>query len=101
MKLSQVAPMRRWRQVNLWAMNLSPWRYAALMASGVTSGMALGQWLAGTDHSLAERFLLVGSNWLIVLLVGRLVAPAVLQTMRQQQQWREERRQSHVEQPRP
>ena len=57
MKLSQIAPMRWYHQVNLWTMNLSPWRYAALMASGIASGSALGQWLAGTDRSLAERFL--------------------------------------------
>ena len=57
MKLSQIAPMRWYHQVNLWTMNLSPWRYAALMASGIASGSALWQWLAGTDRSLAERFL--------------------------------------------
>ena len=100
MKLSQIAPMRWYRQVNLWAMNLSPWRYSALMASGIASGSDLGQWLAGTDRSLAERFLLIGSSWLIALLIGRLLAPAALQTMRQQQQWREERRQGHVGEPR-
>ena len=37
MKLSQIAPMRWYHQVNLWTMNLSPWRYAALMASGAVT----------------------------------------------------------------
>ena len=92
---------RWWHRINLWAMNLSPWRYSVLQASVVTSGSAAGQWLAGTDHSLAERFLSVGSTWLILLLVGRLIAPAALRTMRQQHRWREERRQHQVVQPRP
>lgn len=100
MKLSQVAPLRWCRQANRWALHLSPWRYAALMASGVTFGVIAGQWLADTDHSLAKRFLLAGSNWVIVFLGLRLVAPAMLATARLQQQWREERRQSQAEHPR-
>ena len=41
---------RLYLQVNRWVMNLSPWRYAALMASAITSGSALGPWLVGTDR---------------------------------------------------
>lgn len=90
MKLSQVV-MRWWRQASLWAMH-TPGRYAALVASGTASGLAAGVGLAGTDHSLAEWLFLVATNWLLVFLVLRLVAPALLQTMRHQQVWREERR---------
>ena len=90
MKLSQVV-VRWWRQANLWAMH-SPWRYAALIASGTASGLAAGAGLAGADHSLAEWSLLVATNWLLVFLVLGLVAPALLQTMRRQKWWREERR---------
>lgn len=68
----------------------SQWRYAALMATGVVAGMAWGRGLAVSD-SLAE-WLSLGSSWLILFLVTRLVAPALFATMRLQQQWREERR---------
>ena len=97
MKLSQVAPLPWYRQVNRWTLSLSPWRYSALMASGTASGMAAGAAFGGAD--LAEWLLLGTTNWLILLLVGRLVAPALLRTMRQQQQWREERRQSQAAHP--
>lgn len=100
MKLSQVTPVRWWRQLNRWAMGLSPWRYSALMASGIASGTAAGAGLGGAG--LAEVVLLGGTNWLILFLVGRLIAPAALQGMRLQQQWREQRRQQRQEaQPRP
>lgn len=62
------------------------------MASGTAAGAAFG----GAD--LAEWLLLGATNWLILMLVGRLVAPALLRTMRQQQ-WREERRQSQAAHP--
>lgn len=94
MKLSPVAPVHWWRQVNLWAMNLPPGRYAALMASGWTSGMVIVQWLGGADHSLAEWFLRIGVYWLALFLVWRVIAPAVLHTRRQQHKWCEERRES-------
>ena len=78
MKLSPVAPVHWWRQVSLWAMNLPPGRFAALMASGTTAAMAIGQWLGGTDHSLAEWFLQIGTHWLVIFLLGRLIAPVGL-----------------------
>ena len=93
MKLSQVAPVWWCRRYNRWAMNLSPWRYAALMATGAPAGLALGHWLAGADP-LTERFLLFGTSWLMCFLVGRLIAPAALQTLRQREQWRKERHQT-------
>ena len=52
MKLSQIAPMRWYHQVNLWTMNLSPWRYAA---SGIASGSALGQRDAYRQRSGNEK----------------------------------------------
>ena len=104
MKLSPVAPVHWWRQMNLWAMNLPPGRFAALMASGATvamvigqwlgGAMAIGQWLGGTEHSLTEWFLQIGTHWLVIFLLVRLIAPAALHTMRQQQRWRAERRES-------
>ena len=78
------------REFNRWAMNLSPWRYSALMATGVASGSAAGAGLGGAG--LAEVVLSGGTSWLILFLVGRLIAPAALQSMRCQQRWREERR---------
>ena len=94
MKLSPVAPVHWWRQVSLWAMNLPPGRFTALMASGMTVAMVIGQWLGGAEHSLTEWCLQIGTHWLVIFLLGRLIAPAALHTMRQQQQWREERRKS-------
>ena len=74
------------------------------MASGMTAAMVIGRWLGGAmavgqglggaEHSLAEWFLQIGAHWLVIFLLGRLIAPAALHTMRQQQQWREERRKS-------
>ena len=90
MRLSQVAPGQWCRQFNRWALNLSPWWYSALMASGVASGTATGAGLGGAG--LAEVILSGGTSWLILFLVGRLIAPAALQGMWWQQQWREERR---------
>ena len=90
MKLSQVAPLRWCRSVNRWALYLSPWRYSALMATGVASGSAAGAGLGGAG--LAEVILFGGTSWLILFLVGRLIAPAALQGMRWRQRWREERR---------
>lgn len=80
--------MRWYRQVNSWALSLSPWRYSALMASGTAPGLTAGAALGGAD--LTECLLLGTTNWLTLLLLYRLVAPAVLRTTRQQQ-WREER----------
>ena len=58
--MSIAARVARWyRQVELRA--VTPWRYSALMASGVTAGLATGQWLAGTAHPISERFLPIGS----------------------------------------
>ena len=92
MKLSQVAPVRRWRQLGRWAMQLSPWRYAALMASGVTFGLTAGQLLAGIDRSFGERFQLFVSGWLMLFVL--------FGTMRWQLRWREDRLQSQAEPPR-
>ena len=85
-------------------MNLPPWRYAALMASGMTAAMVIGRWLGGAmaigqglggaEHSLAEWFLQIGTHWLVIFLLGRLIAPVAQHTMRQQQRWRAERRES-------
>ena len=43
--------------------------------------------MGGAD--LTEWLLLGTTNWLTLLLLYRLLAPAVLRTTRQQQQWRE------------
>lgn len=92
MKLSQVAPVRRCRQLRRWAMHLSPWCFAALMASGVTFGLTAGQLLAGIDRSFAERFQLFVSGWLMFFVL--------LGVMRWQLRWREDQRQSQAEHPR-
>ncbi len=79
-------------------MNLSPWSYAALIASGMTiaqvSGIMIGRRLGGGDLSLASEWYGVLAAWLVVFLVARLLAPAALQAMRLHQQWRDERRHS-------
>ena len=84
MKLSQIAPRRWCRQFGRWVMRLSPWRYAALMATGVTFGLTAGQWLADIDRSFAQRFQLFVSGWLMLFILGG--------TMRWQLRWREQRR---------
>ena len=84
MKLSQVAPVWWCRQYNRWAIHLSPWRYAALIASGIAFGLTAGQLLAGIDRSFAERFQLFVTGWLMLFIL--------FGTMRWQQRWREERR---------
>lgn len=84
------------RRVNAWATNLSPWGYAALIASGMLIGQAggimIGRWLGGADLWRADDWYGILAAWLVVFLFARLLAPATLQTMRLQQQWREERR---------
>ena len=49
-------------------------RRATMVACGVAVGWATGKWLAGADLSLAESSLMISSNWLILVLGGRLVA---------------------------
>lgn len=83
MKLARLA-CQWYRQANRWALHLSPWRYSALIATGVATGAASGAGLGGASH--AEVILSGGTSWLILLFVGRLIAPAALQ------QWSEERR---------
>ena len=92
MKRSQVAPVRWCRQLGRLAMHLSPWRYAALVASGLTFGLTAGQLLAGIDRSFSERFQLFVSGWLMLFVL--------FGTMRWQLRWREDRRQSQAEHPR-
>ena len=84
------------RRVNAWAMSLSPWRQAALIASGMAigqvGGIMIGRWLGGTDLWRADDWSLILVAWLVVFLTARLLVPGTLQTMRLQQQWRGERR---------
>ena len=76
-------------------MNLSPWGYAACMASCLAAGSALGTmiggWGAGTQTAYTRMLATAGFCWLGVFFVMRLTAPAALKTMRQHQQWRDER----------
>ena len=87
-----------WMQrMNQRLMGLSPWAYAAAMASVMAVGTGLGMIIgrAATGDMTLDAMLLagVGGGWLAAFLVTRLIAPAALQGMRQHQQWREERRQ--------
>ncbi len=86
-----------WMQrVNQRLMGLSPWAYAAAMASvmavGTGVGMIIGR--AATGDMMFDAALLagVGGGWLAAFLVMWLIAPAAQASMRQHQQWREERR---------
>ena len=74
-------------------LNLSPWAFAALWATAMASGGTLGRygWAAGDDR-LLEALLTGGSTWIVLFPVFRLLAPATLQAMRQNELWREERR---------
>ena len=65
--------MRWYRSVDCWVLYLSPWRYSALMASIVTTGMAAGHGLLLPRGELAEWFLLIGSSWLSAFLISRLI----------------------------
>ena len=69
MKLSQFAPVRWCRRLGRRAMSLSPWRYAALIASRIAFGLTAGQLLAGIDRSSAERFQLFVSGWLMLFIL--------------------------------
>lgn len=86
------------RRANGWMMDLSPWGYAAVMATGLAvgsgTGIIMGRAAAGSVRPV-DMWLLatIGGGWLVGLLLLRLMAPAVLQGMRQHGQWREERRQ--------
>ena len=77
-------------------MNLSPWGLAVLIASGMqiaqVGGIVIGRWLRGADLWLADDWYGVLAAWLVVFLTARLLIPGTRQTMRLQQQWREERR---------
>ena len=70
MKLSQVAPLRWCQQANCWIRNLSPWRCAAVIATGVVFGVTAGQVLADIDQSPAARLQLIVSGWLMLFLLG-------------------------------
>ena len=82
--------------MNAWVMTLSPWGHAALIASGMQTAQLTGflvvDWLRGDDLSLADKWGGLLAAWLVVFLAARLLVPGTLQTMRRQQQWREERR---------
>lgn len=82
--------------MNQRLIGLSPWAYAASMASvmavGTGIGMVIGRGATGDVTLDATLLAGVGGGWLATFLVMRLIAPAALQGMRQHQQWREERR---------
>ncbi len=83
------------RRVNAWVMNLSPWGYAALIASGLQigqgGGIVIGRWLGGADLWLTDDWCGILPAWLVAFLFARLIAPAALRTMRLHEQWRRER----------
>lgn len=76
-------------------MNLSPWGYAACTASFLAAGGALGimigGWAAGAQPAYTRMLATAGFCWLGVFFVMRLIAPAALKSMRQHDQWRDER----------
>ncbi len=84
------------RRTNDWAFSLSPWGYAAFMASGLAAGtgigIVIGRLARGAPAVDLGLLTTVGVGWLAVLLVMRLIAPALQRGMRQHQQWRDERR---------
>ena len=86
----------RFRYVNEWILNRSPWGYAAVMASvlaaGSGIGIIIGRAVAGDRTPDMALLTFVGVGWLTAFLFMRLMAPAVLQGARLHQQWREERR---------
>ena len=88
------------RRMNSWLVSRSPWGYAAFTASWVAIGALGGAMLARwqQDVSLLDaRVLMFAGTWFFsALLGGRLVASATLQTMRLQQQWKEEGRQQRL-----
>ena len=77
---------RLMRGISGRVMNLSPWGYAACMASG------LAGWAAGAQPAYARMLATAGFCWLGAFFAMRLIAPAALKSMRQHHQWRDERR---------
>ena len=87
--------VRLQRRVNTWVQGLSPWGLAVLLASVVAGGVALGsasgRLVAGEGISGARVLAIAAVTWFGLVLLGRLTAPVVLASMRQQARWREER----------
>ena len=81
-----------------WLVNVSPWGHAALwatvLAPGLAAGAATGRWVAGAPVLDMQVLAIAAGAWLAFFLPGRLIAPAVQRSMRQNLQWQQQRRRS-------